>query len=312
MNQSGKEKLKKKVLVTGGAGFIGSHLVDRLIDLGHEVLVLDNLSAGLRDQVNPQAEFVLGDILDERTLDECFRQVEGCYHLAAIPSVIECNLNWEQTHRVNLQGTMNVFGAALGKGRRVPVVYASSAAVYGGSQALPLREDGPVEPLGFYGLDKLNCEKYAAILGRQHGLLSFGLRFFNVFGTRQNPASPYSGVISKFVGFAQQGAPMTVFGTGEKERDFIQVLDVVDFLAEALKHADPKAPVSNVCTGRGTKILDLARIVFQKIGSGAFEDRIRFEPDRPDEVFRSVGSTETMKKWLGRLPSRTLESDLPI
>jgi len=187
-------------LVTGGCGFIGSHLVDELIRRGHLVRILDDLSTGQLSNVPIGTEVIRGDVADPETVAKVMQGTDGCFHLAAIASVERGNLDWLGTHRTNLTGAIAVFDAAGRTSRSgpVPVVYASSAAVYGDNPATPLGEEAATRPLSAYGADKLGCELHAFVAGKVHGVPTCGLRFFNVYGPRQDPRSPYSGVISIF------------------------------------------------------------------------------------------------------------------
>ncbi len=248
-------------LVTGGAGFIGSHLVDRLLSLGHQVRVIDNLSSGKRANLAPEAEYIEADIREPSAVERAFAGVSGCFHLAAIASVQKSIEAPRDTSEVNLLGTATVFEAACGAG--VPVVYASSAATYGANEDVPLAETALPQPLSPYAADKLSNEFQARALGASRNLQSFGLRFFNVYGPRQDPHSPYSGVVSIFLQKAADGEDLVIFGDGGQSRDFIHVNDVVRFLVAAMENADASAPVVNVCTGKGTSVAELAQMLVE-------------------------------------------------
>ena len=185
-----------KYLVTGGAGFIGSHLVDALHAAGHSAFVLDDLSTGKRENLPEAATLVEGSVTDAPLVREIMGKVDGCFHLAAIASVERCNNDWIETHQVNMTGAVTVFDAAVH--HKVPVVYASTAAVYGAATDFPIVETARMQPLSAYGADKRCIELHAQVGWHVHGIPSAGLRFFNVYGPRQNPYSPYSGVISIF------------------------------------------------------------------------------------------------------------------
>jgi UDP-glucose 4-epimerase len=184
-----------KYLVTGGCGFIGSHLVDALCRAGHSVRILDDLSTGSLAYTPCSVEVIRGDVADLYSVKIAMRDVDGCFHLAAVASVERCNLDWPGTHRTNLAGTVAVFDAA--RKRSTPVVYASSAAVYGNNPDV-LTEDAVPRPISAYGADKLGCELHGSVAHRVHRVPNCGLRFFNVYGPRQDPNSPYSGVITIF------------------------------------------------------------------------------------------------------------------
>ena len=180
-------------LVTGGAGFIGSHLCDALIARGDSVRVLDDLSTGRRANLPEGAELIVGDIADPETAWRATEGVDGCFHLAAIASVERATKDWLGTHRANLTGAITIFDAIRRHGTKVPVVYASSAAVYGDCRTIPIRETAARRPLSAYGADKYGCELHAITASHVHGIPTVGLRFFNVYGPRQDPKSPYSG-----------------------------------------------------------------------------------------------------------------------
>ena len=183
-------------LVTGGCGFIGSHLVDDLVAAGHGVRILDDLSIGTLAHKPPGVEFIRGDVAEPTVVADALRDMDGCFHLAAVASVERSNMDWLGTHRTNLTGAVTVFNAA--RRTALPVVFASSAAVYGDNADFPLSEETRPRPLSAYGADKLGCELHGVVAGRIHRVPTCGLRFFNVYGPRQDPRSPYSGVISIF------------------------------------------------------------------------------------------------------------------
>src|SRR4029079_7150308 len=191
-----------RYLITGGAGFIGSHLAEALIADGHAVRVLDNFFSGRTENLPPGVDLVRGDVKRQEAVTSAFASVDGCFHLAAIASVEYCRQEWLRSHAVNLSGTITVLDEARKAqhrtGRIIPVVYASSAAVYGNTSQVPISEETPTDPVNAYGVDKLGCEMHAAVGGRIHDLAVVGLRFFNIYGPRQDPNSPYSGVVSIF------------------------------------------------------------------------------------------------------------------
>ncbi|MDG9760491.1 NAD-dependent epimerase/dehydratase family protein [Pseudomonas sediminis] len=224
-------------LVTGGAGFIGSNLVDALLAAGHEVRVLDNLSMGKRSNLpldNPRLRFIEGDVADAEVVAQAVAGCAGVAHLAAVASVQASVDDPVSTHQSNFIGTLNVCEAMRQHGVR-RVVYASSAAIYGNNgEGVAIDEATAKAPLTPYASDKLSGEHYLDFYRRQHGLEPAVFRFFNIFGPRQDPSSPYSGVISIFTQRAQQGLPISVFGDGEQTRDFFYVGDLVVLLMQAL------------------------------------------------------------------------------
>lgn len=252
-----------RFLVTGGAGFIGSHLVDALLKQGHPVRVLDDLSSGVRDNLPPQIEVIEGDITNPRAVEEAFEDIDVCFHLAAVASVVRSNREWLRTHAVNLTGTINIFDQArrLRSRREIPVIYASTAAIYGDCAVVPINEQNPAAPLSAYAADKSACELHARVAGAVHRIPTVGLRFFNLYGSGQDPRSPYSGVITLFANRLARGEPVEIFGDGRQVRDFIYISDAVCALNRAVAAASTNAPVFNVCTGKGTTIRALAEIM---------------------------------------------------
>lgn len=264
----------KKFLVTGGAGFIGSHLVDALLAQGHSVVVLDDCSTGRLENIYPSytegsgqlpqregLSFVKGSVADQDLVLQCLEGVSGCFHLAARLGMVVCKDDWVGTHLINLTATISLFDA-LQKfyqqtGRRIPVVYASSCAVYGDFGGTILEEGLKPEPLSAYGADKLGCELHAKIAQVIYNIPTVGLRFFNVYGPRQRPDTIDSGVIPIFIERIKKGLPITVFGTGEQTRDFVHVSDVVRHCLHFMETLDPTAAIFNVCTGQATSINQL-------------------------------------------------------
>jgi UDP-glucose 4-epimerase len=281
-------------LVTGGCGFIGSHVCEALRQRGDHVRVLDDLSTGHRANLAPGASLVVGDIADPAAVRAAAEGVDGIFHLAAIASVERATQDWLGTHRVNLTGTIAVFEAA--RARRLPVVYASSAAVYGDNDALPLSEAAATRPLSAYGADKLGCEQQARVAGLVHGVPTLGLRFFNVFGPRQDPGSPYSGVISIFCDLLARGQPIRVYGDGQQTRDFVNIADVVRALLAGLAQASTAAPVFNVCTGRPTSVLTLAETIAGLCGVPL---EVSHQPPRAGEIRHSLGDPDQVRAALG-------------
>jgi UDP-glucose 4-epimerase len=295
-------------LITGGAGFIGSHLADALIARGDSVRILDDLSTGKRQNLPPGAEFIEGDVADAALVRRAMQGVAGCFHLAAIASVARSNEDWLGTHRANQTGTVAVMDAARAEGR-IPVVYASSAASYGNPDCMPISEDTAPRPLTAYGADKLGSELHGQVAWLAHGVPTFGCRFFNVYGPRQDPLSPYSGVISIFARRVASGEQLTVNGTGEQVRDFVYVADVVRHLmgGMGLLQRAPQAAVINVCTGRATSLLELLAALERVCGRQA--DR-RFGPERPGDIRLSLGDPTKATALLGLRAMTRLDQGL--
>lgn len=295
----------RSILITGGAGFIGSHLAARLIAGGARVVILDDLSSGSAENLHPQAEFHHGSVCDAALVARAMAGCDGVVHLAATVSVPECVADWMGGHRVNIGGTITVFEAARACGA-IPVVYASSAAVYG-DQGATLCHEGLVPlPLSPYGADKLSCEHHARAFWTIHRIPSAGLRFFNVYGPGQSIRSPYAGVVARFCANAQTGTPHTVYGDGQQTRDFIHVADVVAVIdrALALLADSPAVIVSNVCNNRQTSLLDLIDIL-GRILPGSDRD-VTFLPARAGDIRYSRGDDTHLHRVLGAIQGRSM------
>jgi UDP-glucose 4-epimerase len=298
-----------RYLVTGGCGFIGSHLVDALLADGHAVEVVDDLSTGARANLDPRAALTVADLRDPATAPAATEGVDGVFHLAAVASVARCNEAWHDSHRVNLGATVALLEALRGRG--VPFVYASSAAVYGAQERLPIGEDAPPAPLGAYGADKLACELHARAGATVHGIASCGVRFFNIYGPRQRPDDAYAGVISTFVARLGAGLPITIHGDGGQTRDFVHVADAALALRRAMAvlaaAPAPRALVCNVATGAGTTVLGLARTLGELLGR---DPEIRHGPPRPGDIRLSTGATARARELLGFTAATALRDGL--
>jgi UDP-glucose 4-epimerase len=299
-------------LVTGGCGFIGSHLVDRLLAEGHAVRVLDDLSTGRLANKATAAPLIRACITNEKAVEDAAVGCDGIFHLAAIASVQRTTEDWLGSHRVNLTGTIAVFEAARRARRRpLPVVYASSAAIYGSNEAALLDEVSLPAPTSAYGADKLGCELHARAATLIHGVPTVGLRFFNVYGSRQDPRSPYSGVISIFCDRLLEDRPIDIHGDGQQLRDFVHVSDVVAALTRSMarlgsdKAAGPE--VYNVCSGAGTTIRGLAELLARLSGRRL---ELKHGPARPGDVRRSLGDPRRAALTLAFRSATTLEAGL--
>jgi UDP-glucose 4-epimerase len=293
------EKTSKRFLVTGGCGFIGSHLVDALINRGHSVVILDDLSTGKLENKNPAAEMIIGDTVNYATVDDAFSGIDGCFHLAAVASVEKSVVDWAHTHTVNITSTVNVFQAASRRQTRVPVVYTSSAAVYGDCAETPIKETADKQPLTAYGVDKFACDLHGRVAWHVHNVPNIGIRPFNVYGPRQDPASPYSGVISIFFDRMRRGLPINIYGDGLQTRDFVFVGDAVKSFMAAMDKITVEHTghdVVNICTGKPTSVRDLADIVAKMTG---YLLEYGFAPARKGDIRTSVGDTTHLRERLG-------------
>lgn len=297
-----------RVLITGGAGFIGSHLVERLLALGHGVRVLDNLSTGKRENlpVAGNIEFLQGDIRDVQMVRLAVGGVDAIVHLAAVASVQASVDDPVGTHASNFDGTLHLLEAArLGGVRRL--LYASSAAVYGDNDELPLTEEAKPRPLTPYAADKLAGEYYLQFYAGKYGLDTTAFRFFNIFGPRQDPSSPYSGVISIFADRLARGEPATIFGDGLQTRDFVFVGDLAQLLAEALQRRDLAGQAINVGRGQPSSLLDLIAALEKLSGRSLARTHASA---RVGDIRHSCADVTRLRTLLGFVPSTELETGL--
>jgi len=297
-------------LVTGGCGFIGSHLVEALLARGARVRVLDNLSTGRRENlaaVADRVELVVGDIGDEALLARCCAGVTAIAHLAALVSVADSVARPADNHRINFTGTLNVLQAARAAGNP-RVVLASTAAIYGNDPALPKRESMPPAAASPYAAAKLAGEHALRIFHQLYGLPAVSLRFFNVYGPRQDPRSPYSGVISRFVDALRRGETPVIFGDGLQTRDFISVFDIVRAIVSALTlDLAADGAVYNVATGRATSLLDLLNALASATGRSVAP---RFAEARAGDVRHSVADISAAETALRFQPTHALRVGL--
>ena len=301
-----------RYLVTGGCGFIGSHLVDALLAAGHGVDVLDDLSTGHRHNLDPRARLHVGDVADPRTVAQAAAGADGIFHLAAIASVQRCLDEWQRSSAVNLGGTINALEAARRpSGIGVPVVFASSAAIYGDAGEIVVDESTTPAPISFYGADKLGGEQHARIAAALVGVPSSAMRFFNVYGPRQDPRSPYSGVISIFTDRLGRGEQVTVYGDGGQVRDFVYVADVVRHLIAAMTRlhglSAPRFDVYNVCTGRPITINELIATLGAVLG---ISPRVVRAPARAGDIRVSTGSPQAARRDLAITATTTIHDGL--
>lgn len=291
------------MLVTGGAGFIGSHIVDALLGRGHKVTVLDDLSSGSKENIkahlaNPDFRFILGDVCDERQVREALSSVEAVIHEAAIVSVPFSIRNPEGTYRVNLGGTMNLLRASS-EHRVRRFLLASSCAVYGEQKKLPIAEDAPPRPLSPYASSKLAAEERCREFFEREGLETVCLRYFNVYGPRQT-FGEYAGVMMKFIERLRADQPPIIYGDGEQTRDFIHVQDVVEATLLALERDSAAGEVINIGTGRGVSINELCDIFLKTAGKTHIKPL--HEAQRAGEIRHSQADIEKAKRLLGFRP----------
>jgi nucleoside-diphosphate-sugar epimerase len=295
-------------LVTGGAGFIGSHLAEELVRRGHRVRVLDNLSTGkLRNLESvPGVDFIEGDLADPAACARAVQGVEYVLHQAAIPSVPRSVADPVTSNRANIDGSLNILVAARDAGVR-RLVYAGSSSAYGDTPTLPKREDMPTRPLSPYALQKLVAEQYCQLFTRLYGLETVTIRYFNVFGPRQDPGSPYSGVISLFSTALLEGRRPTIYGDGEQTRDFTYIANVVDGVLRACEAPGASGEVINVATGGRISLNALLQTMNGIVGTEIVP--VYAEP-RAGDVRDSQADIGKAKALLGYEPIIDLEEGL--
>ncbi|MEE9426542.1 MAG: NAD-dependent epimerase/dehydratase family protein [Paracoccaceae bacterium] len=294
-------------LITGAAGFIGGHLAEYLCGLGHEVRGYDNLSTGNRENLAAcKIQLIEADITDSVAMRAALRGCDGVFHLAAVASIQAYAQDWASSSRTNLEGCLTVFEEAARA--NIPVVYASSTAVYGNPISLPLTENMPTQPISGYGIDKLSNELHATAMQDAIGLQATGLRFFNVYGPRQVSGSMYSGVITIFLERWLAKQPVTIFGDGSQTRDFIYVGDIVQALALAMENiATCKGAVFNICTGKSISISELVKTISECMNT---EIQVELAAAKAGDVQSSSGSGTAAQKAFGFLAYTDLKKGL--
>lgn len=298
-----------RYLVTGGAGFIGSNTVDELVRRGHTVTVLDDLSAGSESNlaaVRGKVELIIGSITDRPTLDRATRGADYVLHLAARTSVPRSVQDPAETNRVNVDGTLQVLLAARDAGVR-RVVFASSSSIYGETPTLPKREDMAPAPISPYGVSKLVGELYGNVFQRIYGIEFVALRYFNVFGPRQNPGSPYSGVLSLFASALRDGKPPRVYGDGEQSRDFTFVKNVAELNIQACETPGVSGLAFNGGTG-GRFTLNYTLKLFEEFAGRA--SNAQYVEPRKGDIRDSQADISLARQKLGYDPRVGFEEGL--
>lgn len=296
-----------RILVTGGAGFIGSHLVERLLKEDHEVIVLDNLSFGKIENLdlkNPKLSFFKGDICDKKIVKKVLKNVDVVFHLAALIDVSFSVKNPALVNHVNVCGSLNLLEESI-KQHVEKFIFASSCAVYGEPQHLPIDEEHPTNPSSPYAASKLAVEKYCQTFKRLYGLETVSLRLFNVYGPRQE-GKIYSGVITQMIQRLSSGKPPIIFGDGAQTRDFVYVLDVVDAFYKAMYTKECAGEI-NIGSGKETSINELAKLLMKKF---SLEAEPVYMAPRAGEIKRSWANIEKAKCVLKYAPKFSLNEGL--
>lgn len=298
-----------KILVTGGAGFIGSHIVEALVPRGHRVRVLDNFYSGKRGNlrsVRDDVEVLRGDCADPAAARRAVKGVEAVLHEAAVPSVARSVKDPALSHRANATATLTMLVAARDAGVR-RFVYAGSSSVYGDTPTLPKSETLTPRPLSPYAVGKLTGEHYLRVFARLYGMETLTLRYFNVFGPRQDASSPYSGVISLFTTWLLRGEMPVIYGDGRQSRDFTYVDNVVEGNLRALVARGLSGQAVNVATGKRVTLKTLLATLARELGRGP---RARHLPPRPGDIRHSLADIRLARRLLGYRPKVDFETGL--
>ena len=302
--------MQKRYLVTGGAGFIGSHLARELVARGHEVIVLDNLSTGRRENISDfvdRIRFVEGSITDLDTVEDCCVGVDCVFHQAALPSVPRSVADPLASNEHNVGGTLRVFWGAHRQGVR-RVVYAASSSIYGDTEELPKHEGMQPRPMSPYAVNKRVGELYGAVFNDLYGLSTIGLRYFNVFGPRQDPNSQYAAVVPKFITLMMAGQPAIIHGDGLQSRDFTYIQNVVEANLAAAAAAETAGGRSyNIALGGRITVLDLCHKIRDHLG---VEVEPVHEPARSGDVRHSQAAVDLAREHLGYKGSVDLDEGL--
>lgn len=296
----------EKVIVTGGAGFIGSHLAEALVKRGYRVIIIDDLSTGKPENIyhlKKETEFIRGSITDLPLLKKHFKGADYVFHMAAIASVPKSVANPLASHEVNNTGTLNVLQVSVQNNIK-KMVFMSSAAIYGDIPTLPLKEDMPPRPKSPYAVDKLSAEYYCEVFRNVYRFPSICLRCFNIYGPRQDPNSEYAAAIPRFIQLAAAGKPLVIFGDGEQTRDYVYVKDVVE--ANLLAVKSNKEGIFNISGGKSITINDLAKLIIKLSGN---KSEITYDKPRPGDIIHSLADVSRAGAF-GWKPAYSMEKGL--
>jgi len=291
--------ITSKVLVTGGAGFIGSNLADDLIRQGAKVVIIDNLVTGFREnleEITGDFEFIEGDLNDPAALKKALEGVEIVFHEAALPSVPRSVADPAETHQACVNGTFSLLLGSKEAGVK-RVIYAASSSAYGDQATLPKVESMRPEPLSPYSAAKLVGEYYCSVFNQVYGLETLSLRYFNVFGPRQNPSSQYSGVISRFIDALMKDEPPVIYGDGEQTRDFTYITNVTDANIKAAQTTLGLGGVANVANGERVSLNELLEVM--KLVTGENDVVPIYEDARKGDVVHSQADNTRAREWFG-------------
>ncbi|MBD3282651.1 MAG: NAD-dependent epimerase/dehydratase family protein [Candidatus Portnoybacteria bacterium] len=292
---------RTKIIVTGGAGFIGSHLTDALINKGFDVTVIDNLSLGKKQNINPKAKFYKKDIKNLKQIEPLFKNIDYVFHLAAQPRIQPSIINPIESHKDNVDGTLNVLTAARNN-KVKKLIYSASSSVYGDQDKLPLTENMDPKPKNPYALFKLIGEKYCKLFSDLYKLPTVCLRYFNVYGPRQISEGAYATVIGIFLKQKKQNKPLTIVGDGKQTRDFTHVKDIVRANLLAMKKSKARnGEIINIGTGKNYTINQIAKLI---------EGKTKYIEQRPGESRDTLASIKKAKEILSWEPKISIEQGI--
>jgi UDP-glucose 4-epimerase len=306
--------MAKRIIVTGGAGFIGSNIADELIRRGNEVVIIDSLVTGEKKNINPAAKFIKGDVRKPGDIGKCFgKKVDAILHIAGCASTIKSFDDPAADLNTNVLGTINIINAAV-KHKVGRILYASSMTAYGVPEKIPVKEDFPTRPIAYYGITKYAGERYIMATGLREDLgfkmNTTAFRMFNVYGRRQSLTNPYQGVVSIFIGNAARGEGIKIFGDGEQSRDYVHISDVADAWAGAIDNPGSFGEVFNLGSGIRVSVNGLVAITLRSFGKDIKKYDVKYFPARPGDQRHMQADISKAKKMLKWAPKMKFEKGL--
>ena len=300
--------MSKTVLVTGGAGFIGSNMADELISRGYKVIIIDNLSTGLKENINPKAKFINGDVRNAKDLDKVFKnKIDVIFHIAGCASTIKSFNNPAEDLNTNVGGTINIINYAV-KHKVSRLLYASSMTSYGVPDAVPVKETMGTRPIAYYGITKYAGERYVIATGLRTDMgfkmNATAFRMFNVYGRRQSLTNPYQGVVSIFIGNVLRNEQVTVFGDGKQSRDYVHISDVANAWIGAIENKKSFGEVFNLGSGISVSVNKLIDIILRSFGKNRKTNKVVYKPERPGDqrhMQADISKAAKFLKWIPRI-----------
>jgi UDP-glucose 4-epimerase len=305
------QQMYQKILVTGGAGFIGGYVVDELVQRGYSVVVLDNLSSGSLQYMNPQADFIQGDVRNRADVHTAFsRGIDAVIHIAGQASIKLSFMDPYNDLETNTLGTVNIIQACIEYGVE-RLLYASSMTIYGTPKIVPTTEDSPIAPVSYYAVTKYAGERYVHIAPNHPGLKKplnvTSLRMFNVYGPRQSLSNPYQGVLAIFIGRVLRNEPIIIHSDGEQSRDFVYVTDVARVWSDALENPNTFGKVLNVGTGKPVSVNKLCDWVLQACNKSRNDFSVQYAPAQPGDIRHSIADISQIQNILNWSPQVDME-----